>query len=232
MKLQDICAALPKSWVEQLTRIPKVRKLSMYEKRALLDPYQIGLMRIGEMKMSLNRFTDAQVVEIGKCSIDRTAIVVGKDCNGCCIMKLSREACNKYNGRGYIIKGKKVIEIRSHHKQGSLDELMRAFEERGGVRLNDLDAEGLFHAFQGTRTRKCKQKGGMGFAEQSRMANCKTEETSRPWKRGERVHLRTENKKKREANTKEQNALNIIRVAKVGLIYKSNTKAVHYKQQF
>ena len=232
MKLQDLCAALPESWVEQLTRTPKVRKLSMYQKRALLDPYQIGLMRIGEMKMSFSRFTDAQVVEIGKCSIDRTAIVVGKDCNGCCVMKFSKEACMKYNGRGYIIKGKKVIEIRSHHKQGSLEELMRAFEERGGVRLNDLDAEGLFHAFQGTRTRKCKQKGGMGFAEQSRMANCKTEETSRPWKRGERVHLRTENKKKREANIKEQNALNTIRVAKVGLIYKSSTKAVHYKQQF
>lgn len=219
--MQDIVDALPQGWVMcQNRHTPTLR-----EKRAMLDPYEVGMERVREMMLSHNRLSEAQIMEIGCCSIDRKFIMVVRDGKNWTIVNLTSANVKAYKGHGYIIKGKKVIPLQNH-KQGTLEQLMDNFECGGDVRIDRLDAEGLFCSFQGRRIRKCKQKGGVGFAEQSRMVKCKTEEYSRPWKRGERVHYRSENKKRAEAERKEQMALGIIRVARIGLIYKSQTKAM------
>ena len=228
MRLDEIVAALPESWVKQGNCRAQKRPMSIKAKRASLDPYQIGMMRVKEMGIAFCNLEDEQIVEIGRCSINRIAIVVGKERNKWVVAHLSGAKCREYRGHGYIIKGKKTIPLQ-HHKQGTLEELMNAYECSADCSLDRLDAEGLFNAFQGRRIHKCKQKGGWALSEQFKWTSCKTEEHSRPWKRGERVHMRSENRKKTEANMKEQAALGIIRVARIGLVYKSQTKAVHSK---
>ena len=153
MKLQDLCAALPESWVEQLVRTPKVRTLSVYQKRVMLDPYQVGMMRVKEMGIPSVRLTDGQIVEIGKCSIDRKHILVTLTDGKWVVMPLTSHNMKAAKYRGYIVKGKKVIALQQH-KSGTLNELMSAYECGTDCPLDMLDAEGLFHAFQGTRTRK------------------------------------------------------------------------------
>lgn len=233
MKLFQIVAQLPQGWVVEPNGRNHKRTMTIKRERVELDPYEVGKSLIYQMRIAFCRFTHEQIEDIGRCSINRTHILVTKCDNKWVIVPCTSVTCK--NG-GYIVKGKQVIPLQ-HHKQGTLEEIIsdykRAYDSRkDNVRIDRLSAEGLCNAFRGNRTHKGKRRGQYGFEEYKSSTQCKTEETSRPWKRGERVHLRHENEKKREANRREQNALNIIRVAKVGLIYKSNTKAVHYKQQF
>jgi len=228
MKLQEIVAALPESWVMQGNCRAHKRQPSLKAKRAMLDPHEVGMMRLKEMQLPFHVLSAEQVERIGQCSIDRTYIMVVREGKTWTIVRYTREMVCKYRGHGYIIKGKKVIPLQ-HHKQGTLEELMVSYEHESDCPLDVLDAEGLFHAFQGRRIHKGKKKGGESSIHQMCKKVCEAQDLSRPWKRGERVHMRAENRKRREAERKEQTALGIIRVARVGLIYKSNTKAVQMK---
>lgn len=228
MKLQDIVVALPKEWAMQQTRRTHKRPMSVKEKRASLDPYKVGLMRLDDMGIKAERMSELSITEIGRASIERKPIMVLKMCVDWIVVPYSYDSFREFRGHGFVIRGKKVHKFsHSDHKNGTLDELMKAYEDNWDTSLDSLDAEGLFNAFQGRRTHKGKKKCGMGVTAQP--TQCKTEDHSRPWKRGERVHLRAENKKKCEANMKEQAAFNTIRVSKVGLMYKSKTKAVSSK---
>lgn len=216
--MQDIVDALPQGWVMRQNRhTPTLR-----EKRAMLDPYEVGMERVREMMLPYNRLSEAQVAEIGRSSIEHKHIMVVRDGKNWTIVSLTGANVRTYKGHGYIIKGKRVIALQ-HHKQGTLEQLMENYES---VPICRMDADGLFHAFKGQRTHKGKKKGGESSTHKACAQVCKVEDRTRPWKRGERVHYRSENKKRAEAERKEQMALGIIRVARIGLIYKSQTKAM------
>lgn len=214
MMLQDIVAALPENWVMQQNR--RVQSLTMQHKRTMLDPYQVGMMRVKEMGIASCKLDDVQIAEIGKCSIERKHIMVVREGKVWNVIQLTSTNVKAYKGHGYIIKGKRVIPLQ-HHKQGTLEELMQAYERGGDCPLDVLDADGLFHAFQGRRIHKGKKKGGESSTHMACRQTCPAEEHSRPWKRGERVHMRADNRKKREANLKERSAEAFFKVAKYGL---------------
>lgn len=227
--LQDMVVALPESWVMQQIGRAHKRHMGTQMRYMELDPYKVGLMRLDDMNIRHGRISELGIIEIGRASIRRKPIMVLFVHADWIVVPYSYDAFREFRGHGFVIRDKHVHKF-SHemHKKGTLEELMRAYEEKGNsIRINDLDAEGLCRAFQGRATHKGKKACGMGVSAQP--VQYRAEDHSRPWKRGERAHFRSENKKKSEAVQKEQTALNIIKVSKVGLIYKSNTKAVHYK---
>ena len=191
-------------------------------KRSLLDPCKIGLMRLKEMSVSDSRFTKESIIHIGKCSINRKYIIVGRVGNDWVVVDYAREKVHDFKGHGYVIKGKKVIPLQ-HNKRGSIEGLMDAYEcaERSKP-IGKMTADDIFNACKGTRTRKHGQRGGAGFAEYSKSVVCTTVEKHRPWQRGERVKMRNANKHMRECEDRQMQAASVIKFAKYGLIYKSN----------
>lgn len=227
VKIADIIGSLPTGWVEsEICRTQNRRKsMSVYQKRQLLNPYDVGLLRAREMGIARKRLTDEQITHIGRCSIDRKHIIVGKLDNNWVVVDLTRSNCREFHGHGYIVKGKKVIALH-RHAQGTLEEQMDAFEcaERSKP-LDKMTADEIFSIGKGKRVKKHGHRGGIGFAELKKSVTCTTIETSRPWKRGERVRLRNENKRKRESDERTNRAIGVIRIAKVGMAWRSNPQA-------
>lgn len=194
----------------------------------MLNPYEIGLMRIGEMCVSSSRFSREDIMRIGQCSIERNYIIVGRIGNDWVVMNYARNKVRDFKGHGYIVKGKKVIALQ-RSKQGSLQELMDAYECADHFKpLVKMTAEEIFNSAKGVRTRKHGQRGGMSFAEMRKGMNWEPVETSRPWKRGERVKMRNENKRNQERAQREASVMGIIKCFKTGLVYKSTAKATKY----
>lgn len=215
MRLADMVDALPESWV--------VRGNCRAQKRPVLDAYEVGIMCVKAMMLPYAYFTEAQIVEIGNSSIRRKHVLVTKAGKEWTVVPCTAVSCR--NG-GYIVKGKKVIPLQQHRK-GTLKQLMEDFECGDGRRLDGLDAEGLFHAFQGKRTHKGHKKGGESSMHHACKNVCPVQDCTRPWKRGERVHMRTENRKRREAEDMERYVIGVMRIAKSGLMYRPNPKATH-----
>lgn len=224
MKLQDIAIVLPESWAMQQIGNAHKRHMGVLRKRAQLDPYRIGLMRLNDMNIKPERMSELSIKEIGHASISHKPIMVIFVRADWVVLPYSYQSFREFRGNGFVIRGKHVHKFNHHdHKSGTLEELMRKYEERD-TQISSLDANGLFHSFQGKRTHKGKKACGMGVSAQS--VQYKAEQHSRPWKHGERVHMRAKNRKKREANIREQMALDIIHVSKVGLVCK--TKSIKY----
>ena len=129
-------------------------------KRLFLDPHKIGLMRLNEIGVSSSRFTGKDIVHIGKCSINRKYIIVGKVGNEWVVVNYAREKVRDFRGHGYIIKGKKVIALQ-RNRRGSLEELMSAYEcvDRSKS-LDRMTADEMFREGMGKRTYKKPGSGG------------------------------------------------------------------------
>lgn len=129
-------------------------------KRLLLDPYKIGLMRLNEMSVSDLRFTREQITHIGKCSINRKYIIVGKVGNSWTVVDYTRESTRDFRGHGYIIKGKKVIPLQ-HNRRGSFEWLMSAYESADRSKpIERMTADDIFYTCMGKRTFKKPGSGG------------------------------------------------------------------------
>lgn len=129
-------------------------------KRSLLDPYKIGLMRLNEMNVSDSRFTRERVIYIGKCSINRKYIIVGRIGNDWAVVDCTRENVRDFRRHGYIIKGKKVIPLQ-HNRRGSFEGLMSAYESADRSKpLDRMTADDIFHTCMGKRTHKKPGSGG------------------------------------------------------------------------
>ena len=129
-------------------------------KRLSLDPRKIGLMRISEMGVSDSRFTGEDIVRIGKCSIFRKYIIVGRVGNSWVVTDYAREKVRGFRGHGYIIKGKRVIALQ-HNKRGSVEKLMGAYEGADRSKpLARMTADEVFREGMGKRFRKKPGSGG------------------------------------------------------------------------
>ena len=200
---------------------PKQHRVGRRLKRLLLDPHEIGLLRLSEMHVNSAYFTKSEVTYIGQCSIDRKYIVVGKAGNHWAIEDCSKHSIRAYKGHGYIIKGKKIIALQQS-KQGTIEELMSAYERLDRSKpLSQMRTDEIFSAGKGTKIRKRCGHGEVVYTE-----SYEAVETSRKWRRGERIKMRNANKCNAVREAKQQAAQNVIRAAKYGLIYISNKQAV------
>lgn len=220
MRIQDLAVRLPKEWV--VDGVGRIQKRP--SKDYVQNPYAAGLMVLKKTYISPCSLTEEQITDIGKCVFNNTKILVTKFERKWVIMPCTPITCK--NG-GYIIKGREVIPLQ-HHRQGSLHELMDKYESGGGPVISRLTTEGLFASFQGKRTHKGKKRGQMGFKEYQSRVECKTEETKKTWKRGEKVKARNEHKRLNAEGYKEFMTVAHIKVARYGLIYHSEPKATRY----
>lgn len=185
MKIADIVSALPRDWTERGNcRAPK--RLSNREKRELLDPYQVGMMRLADMYVAICNLTEADIVLLGRCSIDRVKVLVGKVCNDWHIVTgKAPEGFRAY----YVVKGKKVLQLHKH-KSGTIDEILQAYECEDTTKpLAFMKADEIFAACKGKRFRK--KPGDLARKEycEKRGESVVVETRHKP-KRGERVHMR------------------------------------------
>lgn len=107
MRLAIMSDSLPTSWQARKYKAPQ-KRLTVQEKRAALDPHEIGLMRLNDM--SISGLSDEDINRIGFCSIWRKRCVVGQVWAGVWCVVCESE----YKPRGfrafYVIRGKKVLK--------------------------------------------------------------------------------------------------------------------------
>ncbi len=92
--------------------------------RTELNPYAVGLMRLSEMAIAQENFSDDDITHIGFCSIHRIEVVLCKVGNfwgirgRLDVQLIQFEITHGYRGRVkayYRIYGKKVMTLRSHN---------------------------------------------------------------------------------------------------------------------
>lgn len=210
MKLTEICSSLPQEWLERGNcRAPKRLKLSVAERRNMLDSYEVGLMRLKEMHLSADKFALGQINDIGINSIHRKKIVVGKEGSSWVVVNCTRENCTHFRHHGYVIHGRKVVPL-FREVRGSVAEILDKYESMDRSKpLNMMKADEVFNAGKGARTRKkvsvsaavtfCKRdKNGIAQSVSGthkrdycgRECESKTLEQRNKARRGERVHMR------------------------------------------
>ena len=120
----------------------------------MLDSYKVGLMRLKEMHLSVDKFTQAQINDIGISSIHRKKIVVGKEGDAWTVVSCSRENCAHFRHHGYVVHGSKVTPLfKSVH--GTVSEILDRYESMDRSKpLNMMKADEVFNAGKGVRTRK------------------------------------------------------------------------------
>ena len=226
MRLQDICATLPAGWEQRQARCVPKRNVK------IINQTEVGLECIHKMCIAQTRFTSLQIDEIGKSVLMKTPIIITKQGNQWVVLRYDRKQVSACIGHGYIVKGIKVIPLQQH-KKGTIDELMSRYEcEDRSKPLQYMKADEIFQAGKGTRQHKHSKSLKVDFDTYKKTTKCETAETSRPWAKGERAKLRRENKKAHAEAMREQRAFNTIRVARVGLVYKSNPVATRMSTKF
>lgn len=88
------------------------------------------------------------------------------------------------------------------------------------------DREMTFRMMSGSRTRKHGQRGGVGLSELNALYPSSSSSEHRAWRRGEKNHYRSANRKALEADMKRENAESCIKAGMRGVIYRSNPCAV------
>jgi len=152
MKLAMMVASLPASWVES-ENCRAQKRLNVNEKRNALNPYEIGLMRLGEMSVSPQNFSESQISNIGYCSIWRKRCIVGRVHNQWQAVCDTQKACDGFKAH-YVVKGKKVICLHPQ-KSGTIEQVLDAYESADRSKpLSLMKADEIFNAGKGTRFRK------------------------------------------------------------------------------
>lgn len=129
-----------------------------------LNAYGVGVMRLNEMHIANENFNRDDIEFIGRCSINRRKVTIGKIGNFWCIrgrslvVELKVQAQYGKNARFkayYIIKGKRVTILHPSNN-GNMSE----FECRDTSKpVYMMSAEEIFYAAKGKRSsRKCGAK--------------------------------------------------------------------------
>lgn len=127
-----------------------------------LNPCAVGLMRLKEMAIAQENFSDEDITYIGYCSIHRIEVVLCKVGNfwgirgRLSVQFIQFETTHGYRGRSisyYCIYGKKMMALRGH----------RTYVKP----LSEMSAIEIFHECQGKKTRKHAPKARL----RERLAN-------------------------------------------------------------
>lgn len=120
--------------------------------KADLNPYSVGVLRLNEAHISIENFERADIEYIGRCSINRRKVVLGKVGNNWAISSRSH---NERFCAYYVIEGKKVTTL---HKSCGMkaEDAMKAYECRDLSKpLSKMNA---FEVFNAGRERKPSRK--------------------------------------------------------------------------
>lgn len=75
-----------------------------------LNPYGVGLMRLHEMAISNTRLSCEEIEYIGKCSISRKKVVIGKIGNSWVVQGRAHGLEAKFKAY-YIVRGKRITML-------------------------------------------------------------------------------------------------------------------------
>lgn len=139
-----------------------------------LNAYSVGLMRLSEAKVASSNFERNDIEFIGRCSISRREVTIGKVGNFWCVrgksltMELKVQAqCGKAARfrAYYVVRGKRITALHPGNN-GNMSE----FECRDTSKpVYMMDADEIFYAAKGKRpSRKCGAKMSLS----TRLANC------------------------------------------------------------
>lgn len=125
-----------------------------------LNPYGVGVMRLQEMAIAIENFSESDIIHLGYCSIHRKKVVLCKVGNNWGIrgrmgtqIQLHK---NQFGCRGqvkayWIVSGKKVMSLRPH-LNGTTEELMAAYNCRITDKpVSEMSAMEIFMAAKGKR---------------------------------------------------------------------------------
>lgn len=129
-----------------------------------LNAYAVGLMRIAEAQIANSNFERGDIEFIGRCSINRREVAIGKIGNFWCVrgrtLEFELRVQSQYGQNArfrayYIVKGKRVTALHPGTNRN-----MAEFECRDTSKpIYMMDAEELFYAAKGKRpSRKCGTK--------------------------------------------------------------------------
>lgn len=138
-----------------------------------LNAYSVGIMRLNEAHIANENFNRDDIEFIGRCSINRREVAIGKIGNFWCIRGRSLEVEFKVQAQYkkavqfkayYIVKGKRVTILHPGNNEN-----MSEFECRDTSKpVYMMSAEEIFYAAKGKRpSRKCGAK--MSFS--TKLAN-------------------------------------------------------------
>lgn len=128
-----------------------------------LNAYGVGLMRLMDMHISAENFEYADIEFIGKCSLHRHKVIIGKVGNVWCVQhRVSIHIWNRAQAKYgenvrfkvyYVVEGKRVTSLHpSLYPNKTTEQIMREYESRDlskPVRM--MGAEELFNAAKGSR---------------------------------------------------------------------------------
>lgn len=125
-----------------------------------LNPYGVGVMRLQEMSIAIENFSENDIIHIGYCSIHRIEVVLCRVGNSWGIRGRMQDQLNHFEQQmGYrghvraywIVSGKKVMSLRRHFN-GTAEELMAAFNSRITDKpVSEMSAIEIFMAAKGKR---------------------------------------------------------------------------------
>lgn len=125
-----------------------------------LNPYDVGLLRLHEMAIAVENFSDSDITHIGYCSIHRIDVVLCKVGNFWGIRgRMGEQLKHNEHLKGYrghvhaywMVSGKKVKALRPHFN-GTAEELVNRYNSRDFSKpLNEMSAIEIFRAAQGKK---------------------------------------------------------------------------------
>ena len=142
-----------------------------------LNPYEVGLLRLNEAHVNAENFKREEIEYIGKCSISRRKVVLGRIGNMWGISGRMAEQCRQMTAQfqaklrfraHYVIEGKRVMVLHVS-RNVSVEKAMSDYECRDTSKpLSEMSAREIFHAAKGARpSRKHAPKMGLS----TRIAN-------------------------------------------------------------
>lgn len=125
-----------------------------------LNPYGVGVMRLQEMSIAIDNFSESDIAHIGYCSIHRIKVVLCRVGNCWGIrgrmgtqiqLHMNQFGCRGQVRAYWIVSGKKVMALRPH-LNGTTEELMAAYNCRITDKpVSEMSAMEIFMAAKGKR---------------------------------------------------------------------------------
>lgn len=125
-----------------------------------LNPYGVGVMRLQEMSIAIENFSENDIIHIGYCSIHRIEVVLCRVGNSWGIrgrmatqLRIHEQqfGCRGHIRAYWIVSGKRVMALR-RHLNGTTEELMDAFNCRITDKpVNEMNAKEIFMVAKGKR---------------------------------------------------------------------------------
>lgn len=117
-----------------------------------LNNYSVGILRLQEMKVAADNFDSDDIEYIGRCSITRRKVTIGKAGNKWCVGRLAPANFRAH----FMVVGKRIVVLHQMFS-GSTDEIMRDYECRDFSKLlSEMSALEIFKA--GGQRRPCRRR--------------------------------------------------------------------------